>query len=68
MTPHPQTDATDQIVILVVYQKAKCLHHDTDGYAPPVILKSLGMLCVPVPFIVSALTKHCLFYTALAVT
>ena len=59
MTPHTQTDATYQIVILV-YKTAKRLHHDTDGFADPVILKSSGMLSVPVPFVVAELTKYCL--------
>jgi len=68
MTPKPQTDATYQIVILEVYQKAKCLHHDTEGFVTPVILKSSGMLIVPVPFIVPALTRYSLHYTALPLT
>ncbi len=67
MTPQPQTNATYQIVI-VVYKKEKCLHHDTDGFATAVTLKSSGMLSVPVPFIVSELTRHCLRCTALALT
>ena len=68
MTHHPQTDAKYQIVILEVYQKAKCLHHDTDGFAAPVTLKSSGMLVVPVPFIMSSLTRTSLHCTAVPLT